>query len=100
MIFNPEMGLNALTIVTIAYFVVDGVTELLIGFQFPPGAGDFWLVAGGVLSLLLGIMMWRSWPVSGEVAVPILIGIKLVFTGIVVLVLSRASRSIIGQLGG
>jgi uncharacterized membrane protein HdeD (DUF308 family) len=98
MILDPVVGLNALTVVAIAYFLVDGATEILMGFQLPPGAGGFWVVAGGVLSLLLGIMLWRSWPVSGEVAVPILIGIKLLFTGIVVLVVSRASRAIIGKL--
>lgn len=98
MISDPVLGLNALTIVTIFYFLVDGITEILMGFQLPPGAGGFWITSGGVLSLILGIMIWRSWPVSGETAVPILIGIKLLFTGIVVLAVSRATRAISSRL--
>jgi uncharacterized membrane protein HdeD (DUF308 family) len=98
MIFDPVVGLNALTIITIAYFLIDGVTETLMGLRLPPGAGGFWLVANGILSLVLGIMIWRSWPVSGELAVPILIGIKLVFTGIVVLAVSRTTRAVVDKL--
>jgi uncharacterized membrane protein HdeD (DUF308 family) len=97
MIFDPASGLRVLTIVTIAYFLVDGVAEILLGLQYPPGGGGLWIVSGGVLSLLLAFLMWRSWPISGEVAVPILIGVKLVYTGIVVLIVARASRAIAGR---
>lgn len=75
MTFDPVVGLNALTIVTIAYFLLDSLMEILIAFRLPPGAGGFWVVA-----------------------VPILIGIKLIFTGIVVLAVSRASRVVIDKL--
>ena len=98
MISDPQRGLGALTVITIAYFLVDGLSDLLTGFRFPPGAGGFWLVASGGLSILLGILLWRSWPVSGEVAVPILIGIRLIFAGIAVVALSRASKAIADKL--
>ncbi len=94
MIVDPASGLQALTIVTIAYFLVDGASEILLGLQYPPGAGGLWIVSGGALSMLLAFLMWRSWPISGEMAVPILIGVKLVYTGMVVLVVARASRAL------
>ena len=35
----------------------------------------------GIVTLLLGIMLWRQFPLSGVWAVGILFGIKMIFSG-------------------
>ena len=100
MIVDPALGLEAITIVAIVYFVFDGVTEIILGFQLPPGAGGIWMMLSGAVSLGLGILIWRQWPISGDVAVAILVGIKLIFNGIVVVVVARGANAIADMVRG
>jgi hypothetical protein len=37
------------------------------------------MLFGGVVSVLLGIMIWRQFPLSGAYAIGVLVGIKLFF---------------------
>jgi uncharacterized membrane protein HdeD (DUF308 family) len=94
MILDPALGLKAITIVAIVYFIFDGITEIILGLQFPPGTGGFWLMLSGAVSLALGILIWRQWPVSGDVAVAILVGIKLILNGVVVIALARGAKAL------
>jgi uncharacterized membrane protein HdeD (DUF308 family) len=94
MILDPALGLKAITIVAIVYFIFDGITEIILGLQLPPGTGGIWLMLSGAVSLALGIFIWRQWPMSGDVAVAILVGIKLILNGIVVIVLARGAKAL------
>ena len=93
MIFQPKTGLQAITMVAIAYFLADGVIQILSALRLPPGAGGIWVMAGGALSILLGVLIWRQWPVSGETAVGILVGIKLIMDGIVMVAVAAAIQT-------
>ena len=98
MILDPAFGLKAITIVAVVYFIFDGITEIILGLQLPPGTGGIWLMLSGAVSLVLGIFIWRQWPVSGEVAVAILVGIKLILNGIVIIALARGAKALGGML--
>jgi uncharacterized membrane protein HdeD (DUF308 family) len=78
---QPVAGLASITIFLAAYFVVTGIFELIGAFQNRPAAGWGWMLFNGVVTLLLGIMIWRQFPLSGAWAVGILFGIKLLFSG-------------------
>lgn len=94
MILDPALGLKAITIVAIIYFLLDGITEIILGLKLPPGGGGLWLMLGGVVSLALAIMIWRQWPVSGDKAVAILVGIKLILDGVVIVALARGAKAL------
>ncbi len=93
MIFQPETGLDAITIVVMVFLIADGLTQILVSFQLPPGAGGIWVMVGGALSLLLGVLIWRQWPVSGEIAVGILLGVKLIMDGVAMIAVAGAVRA-------
>jgi uncharacterized membrane protein HdeD (DUF308 family) len=78
---QPVAGLASITIFLAAYFVVTGIFELIGAFQNRPAAGWGWMLFNSVVTLLLGIMIWRQFPLSGAWAVGILFGIKLLFSG-------------------
>jgi uncharacterized membrane protein HdeD (DUF308 family) len=94
MILDPAFGLKAITIVAIVYFIFDGITEIILGLQLPPGTGGIWMMLSGAVSLVLGIFIWRQWPMSGDVAVAILVGIKLILNGIVIIALARGAKAL------
>ncbi len=76
---NPEAALLTITLVLSIYFVISGITQIMSSFKAPSGKGM--LIFSGFVSLILGIMIWRQWPVSGVWAVGILVGIRILFMG-------------------
>lgn len=96
---QPLRGLPTLTLILAVYFVVDGLSEIAVAFQAKPNEGWGWLLFGGVISLGLGLMIWRQWPLSGAWAIGTLVGIKLVFAGWAEIALAAAGRAAAGKLG-
>jgi uncharacterized membrane protein HdeD (DUF308 family) len=52
------------------------------------------MLANGVITLLLGLMLWKQWPLSGAWAVGVLFGVQLISTGVALLALGSAARGI------
>ena len=93
MIANPGAGLGALTLVLMAYFIVGGIMEIIWAFQIKPVTGWGWTLINGIVSLLLGLLIWGQFPFSGVWAVGTLVGIKLIFSGWALIMLGIAARS-------
>lgn len=81
MLSRPGMALATITIVLAAYFIVDGVFEIIWAFRLRPIKGWGWTLFSGVVALALGIMIWRQFPVSGVWAVGTLAGVHMIFGG-------------------
>jgi uncharacterized membrane protein HdeD (DUF308 family) len=96
MVFRPVLGLTSLTLVLAAYFFIDGIFEIFEAFDLKPLKGWGWMLFGGIVSVLLGFMIWAQWPVSGAWAIGILVGIKLIFAGWAMVGIGAAGRSIAG----
>ena len=93
LVARPGMGLATLTLVLAAYLFVEGVFEIIYAFRLRPIKGWGWTLFGGIAALVLGIMIWRQFPVSGIWAVGTLVGFHMVFAGSSMASLSRAARS-------
>jgi uncharacterized membrane protein HdeD (DUF308 family) len=91
---NPLVAAGVLTVLLAVYFIVDGVAEISMGMQRRPKPGAGWLIFGGVVSVLLGILIWRQFPLSGMWAIGVLLGIKLFFVGIIMVTGGSAIRAI------
>ena len=90
---NPLIASGALTIILGLYFLVDGAAELATAFQLRGIPGRGWLFLGGAASMLLGIVIWRQFPLSGVVAIGVLLGIKLLFCGMIMASFVRAATA-------
>ena len=87
------MALATLTLVLAVYFVVDGVFQIIWAFRLRPIKGWGWTLFSGIAALVLGVMIWRQFPVSGIWAVGTLAGIHMIFGGSSMASVSRAARS-------
>lgn len=85
---HPLLGLAFLTLLLVGYFVAEGVWKIVVSFRYRPATGWKWLLASGVLSLLLGLLIWSQWPVSGMWAVGVLVGVNLFGTGLALVTLA------------
>jgi len=99
--FNqPLAGLASITIFLAAYFVVTGISELISAFQIRPADGWGLMLFNGIVTLLLGIMIWKQFPLSGAWAVGVLFGIKLVLGGWSLIFIGRAVRGAADEAAG
>jgi uncharacterized membrane protein HdeD (DUF308 family) len=98
MLTRPLLGLASLTLFLAAYFFADGILEIVAAFKHKPEKGWGWVLVGGIAALLLGIMIWRQWPLSGAWAIGILFGINLIFSGMSMIALGSAARAVGSEL--
>ncbi len=98
MLFFPGKGLAAITLFLAYYFIADGIISLVNGIRFRPFKGWGGMVFSGIISLLLGCMIWSKWPVSGIWAVGILVGVRLLFTGWTMIILGAVTEELVGQV--
>src|SRR5713226_1424822 len=91
---SPVAGLASLTLAIAIYLLIEGVLEFILSFQLRPAPGSGWLLADGIVTLVLAVMIWSTWP-SSAVWVGTLVGISMFFSGITRLMLSMAVRRIV-----
>lgn len=90
---SPLLASGVLSILLAVYFVADGLAEVSAAFALRPVAGWGWMLFGGVVSIVLGILIWRQFPLSGIWAIGVFMGIKLAFAGIMMLTLGAGARA-------
>jgi len=90
---HPLFASGVLTIMLTLYFILDGISEIVASVRLRPGSGWGWMLFGGIVSIWLGIMIWGQFPLSGVWAIGILLGIKLFFVGLIMLMGGSAVRS-------
>jgi len=98
LIANPDMGMTTLTIVLAVMFVVDGISEVMFSFFLKPIGGGTMMLLDGILGIVLGILIFAKWPASGEWAIGLLVGIKLLIDGIALLSLGMVGKKTIGTV--
>ncbi len=81
MMNQPLAGLATLTIILMSYLLATGALEIIVAFQLKPANGWGLQLFNGIVTLLLGILLWRQFPLSGAWAIGILLGIKMIFSG-------------------
>jgi uncharacterized membrane protein HdeD (DUF308 family) len=94
MMSQPVAGLASLTLILMAYLLATGLLEIVVAFQLKPAAGWGMELFNGIVTLLLGIMLWRQFPLSGVWAVGILFGIKMIFSGWAFVFIGRAVKQV------
>ncbi len=90
---RPMAALLGMTLVLIAFFLVDGVCKIVDAFDQKPEQGWGWLLFSGIVTLLLALMIWRQWPFSGSWAIGMLFGINILFSGWAMIFTGGALRS-------
>jgi uncharacterized membrane protein HdeD (DUF308 family) len=94
MVMNPDMGLEALTMVMAIYFIIDGITAALISFSLMPIGGGWYLLISGIIGVVLGIMIFSHWPESSTYVLGIYVGVKLISDGLMLALTGSAIRKV------
>lgn len=90
---GPATGAVVLTMLLATYFVVAAVFRIVMAFSSGvPNWG--WMLFDGVVTLILGILIWAQWPVSGLWVIGLFIGIDLIIVGWSQAMMAMALRAI------
>lgn len=78
---HPLVGLSFLTLLLAFFFFLTGAWKAMVAWRVRPRAGWGLVMTSAVVSLILGVMILASWPMSGAWAVGVLVGVELLFDG-------------------
>ncbi len=90
LLWNPIGGLESLTIVLTAFMLVEGISKLAMSFHNKEAAG--FLAFSGMVSLLIGVLLFANLQTAWTWAIGLLIGIDLVFGGFSLLTFGSAMK--------
>lgn len=94
LLMHPIGGLLALTLILASFLLVYGIFALVLAFQIKPRGGWGWVLFDGVITILLGILIWAHWPFNSDWVVGTLFGISIFMSGVTRLMMSLALRKI------
>jgi uncharacterized membrane protein HdeD (DUF308 family) len=84
----------SLTILVAALFIITGVTKVMYGFSLRPISGWGWVLASGVLSLLIAVMIFSNFPWAAGSVLGILLGVELLSNGVLFLLVALGVRKL------
>jgi uncharacterized membrane protein HdeD (DUF308 family) len=88
----PLTGVLTLTLLLASFLLTEGVFELILAFQLRPRQNWTWALGNGIITLLLGGMIWFQWPFDAPWLIGTLVGTSVLFTGISRVMLSLNAR--------
>ena len=99
LLLHPVIGVAALTLVLAVFFVIEGVMDLVAYFQNRKAGASGWILFDGIVTLVLGVLVWRQWPSSSLWVIGTLVGISMIMTGTTRLMMALAVRRVAKGLG-
>lgn len=94
LIAHPAIGIVSLTLVLASLFLIEGISDVALFFQMRSARGAGWVLFDGIITLLLGLMIYRQWPSSSAWAIGTLLGASMIVSGVTRVMLSLAVRGV------
>ena len=89
---HPLLSVVSLTLILAIFLALEGLIEIALYFALRRVRHAGWVLVDGVVTLILGILIWRQWPSSSTWVIGTLVGISLIFSGISRFLLSAGVR--------
>jgi uncharacterized membrane protein HdeD (DUF308 family) len=93
---NPQTGAMALTLLIALFFLIAGSFRIIgsLTMRFPEWR---WILLNGIVTFLLGLLIWKQWPSSALWVIGLFIGIDLILTGVSWVMLSLTAKRLVSQ---
>lgn len=89
----PLTGVLTLTLLLGSFLLTEGVFELILAFRLRPQQNWTWALTNGIVTLLLGGIVWFQWPFDAPWLIGTLVGASILFTGTSRVMLSLNPRT-------
>ena len=98
LIARPALGVVTLTLLLGSLFLVEGIFNIILYFRAPSTMRSSWFLLDGIVTLLLGAMIYMQWPSSAAWAIGTLVGVSLIFSGVTRVMVSLTVRKAAASL--
>ena len=97
LLWHPVEGVVSLTLVLIAFFLVEGVFQIAAAIRDRPALPDSWgwLLMSGIADLVLAAMMISGWPLTAIWALGLVVGLNLLTSGLAIVMVAIGARSMV-----
>jgi uncharacterized membrane protein HdeD (DUF308 family) len=91
-ILHPVLAVASLTLILASLFLIEGVLDIVLFSKMRSVRGSNWVLIDGVITVLLGLMIYAQWPSSSVWAIGTLVGVSMIISGITRVMMSLAVR--------
>jgi uncharacterized membrane protein HdeD (DUF308 family) len=92
LILHPVLAVASLTLVLASLFLIEGVLDIVLFVKMRSMGGSSWVLLDGIVTLLLGAMIYMQWPSSSAWAIGTLVGVSMIISGVTRVMMSLAVR--------
>jgi uncharacterized membrane protein HdeD (DUF308 family) len=92
LIMHPLLGVASLTLVLASLFLIEGILDIILFFKMRSMQGSSWVLIDGIVTVVLGLLIYAHWPSSSIWAIGTLVGVSMIISGITRVMLSLTVR--------
>jgi len=94
----PVPGVLALTLLLGLFFLLQGAFEISFSFALHDLPGWGWLLASGLISLVIAFLILANWPSVAAWAIGLLVGVGLLWGGLARILIALSARRVARHL--
>ena len=100
LLWHPITGIISLTLVLIAFFIVEGIFQIAAAVRYRDALSSSWgwMVMSGIADLVLAGLMISGWPGTAIWAVGLIVGVNLITSGLAITMAALAGRSVLNAV--
>jgi uncharacterized membrane protein HdeD (DUF308 family) len=98
LIDHPALGVAGFTLALAIFLCAEGAMDVVAYFSTRKSGQSGWVLVDGIITLVLGFMIWNQWPVSSLWVIGTLVGISMVMTGTTRLMMALAARKLASRV--
>jgi len=99
LLIQPTLGAAILSLLLAFLFIAGGLYKIIIA-AYEKIPRWRWTVIGGVVSLILGLLIIRLWPISRFWLLGVLLGIEILINGWTLAIVSGTLKQTSSRIGG
>lgn len=90
--WNPALTAAVLTFLMAVALVVAGIFRLWVGLRMRPMRGSGWIIVGGIVTALAGLVIALGWPVNSLFILGLFLAVDLVMQGWALIAVALAAK--------
>jgi uncharacterized membrane protein HdeD (DUF308 family) len=98
LIARPAAGVAGLTLVFAVFLFAEGITDIVAYFATRKSGTSSWMLLDGIITLVLGLLIWNRWPSSSLWVIGTYVGISMIMTGTTRFMMALAARKLASHL--
>jgi uncharacterized membrane protein HdeD (DUF308 family) len=91
--WNPALTAVVLTLLMAVALMVAGIFRIWVGLRLRPLRGAVWILVGGIVTALAGLIIALGWPVNSLLVLGVFLAVDLMFQGVAMVALALSARS-------